>query len=151
MEKSKQALCKWIGIILFVVGIGLLVGGVYGWQNFKRISQEYSQTTARIESIEKYYDHSAGKKHLHHWVTASYEVEGKQYKERLNFYSSMMKVGEDINILYNPHDPLQVRSLDFEPFIYLALLLSGGLLLISAFAFPRLMRRIFLKNAQNKE
>lgn len=147
MEKSQQALCKWIRGILLFVSVGLLAAAGFGWQNFEKINKEYRRTTARIESIERHYDSSAGKKRVYLRAIASYEVEGKQYREKLNFYSSMMKVGEDINILYNPRDPLQLRSLDFEPFVYLALFIGGLMLLVSAFVFPRLMRKVFLKNS----
>lgn len=137
---------KLVRCILFVVGIGILIGGAYGLSYVKRIDKEYVSTVAKIEHIQKYTKRSSKRVNNHYDVTVTYMVAGKQYSEKLNSYSSSMKVGNNIDLKYNPENPSDIRSVDIEHSIFVVMIFVGVTILLSYLFAPYLFKK--LKNEE---
>lgn len=140
---------KLICYILLIVGIGIVVGGIYGLTNVKRIDKEYIPTVAKIENIQKYTKRSSSRRvSTHYDVVVTYMVAGKQYRENLKSYSSTMKIGANIELKYNPENPSDIRSVEIEHTIFVVMIFVGVTLLISYLFAPYLFRK--LKNGKQR-
>lgn len=139
---------KLIILILFIIGVGFIVGGAYGLSYIKEIDKEYVFTTAKIESIKQYKEFRQRKWHWYHEVIVSYTANGKMYTENLNSHSSSMKEGDSITLKYNPKQPSDIRSVEVENIIFLVMIFCGVTLLITALFTPYLFR--MLNNRKNR-
>lgn len=133
---------KLIRYILFIVGTGIVTGGVYGLSYIKKIDKEYISTVAKIENIKKYTKRSSKRISAHYDVTVSYVVAEKQYHEQLNFYSATMKVGNNIELKYNPENPSDIRSVEIEHLIFIVMIFVGITILISYLFTPYLFSKL---------
>lgn len=142
---TKQLLiCRLVLLILFVVGSGMIAGGIWGISNVKRIDKDYISTTAKIENIKKYKKQINGKLTTMYDVTVSYEAGGKMCTGMLNTYSSSMNIGDNIRLKYNPREVTEIHSVEIEHIIYVVLIVVGAILLISCLFMPALFRKLHL-------
>lgn len=88
-----------IGFVFLVIGGSFLVAD-------HNAQQHYHTADAQITDIESYQG-SDGERRHHIWV--SYTVEGTAYESLLSYYSSSMRVGQRLEIRYNPEDPYEVQ------------------------------------------
>lgn len=115
------------GIFLFT-GICMLIGGIAAFifnQNFKQGAREVEGV---ITDIKTHYDMD-GDSHRDVWVT--YTVDGREYTEEINFYSSSMYEGKEIELLVDMMYPTRIQSTSGSLFLVLML---GGMGLIFALA-----------------
>ena len=98
----------FIGLVILLIGIGLSVHNY----NFMKTTKE---TTAVIEEIRVYHhrDNSS------YDVYISYFVEGKEYYNRLNYYSSNMYKGKEITIHYDQNNPNHIVVSNFFDYVLL--------------------------------
>lgn len=111
------------GVFLFV-GICMLFGSVAAFisnQKFKEIAVEVQGV---ITEIRTYYDSDD---EAHHDVWVAYSMNGSNYNEEINFYSSSMYEGKEIDLLVDPSYPTRVRSVSGNVFLVCIL---GGMGLI---------------------
>lgn len=137
---------KLIRYTLLIVGLGITVGGAYGLSYVEKIDKEYVSTTAKIENIQMYTKHSGKRLRTNYDVVVSYMVAGKQYREKLNSYSSTMEIGGNIELKYNPENPSDIRSVEIEHTIFVAMIFVGLTILISYLFAPYLFGK--LKNGK---
>lgn len=132
------------GIFLFT-GICMLIGGIAAFvsnQNFKQSAREIEGV---ITDIKTHYD-SDGDSHHDVWVT--YTVDGREYTEEINFYSSSMYEGKEIELLVDMMYPTRIRSTSGNLFLVLML---GGMGLIFALAGGCVMLVPLRKKASMKK
>lgn len=129
-------------LTLFLIGFGMIAGGIWGVSNANRIDKEYISATAKIENIKKYRERRHGKNRTRHDVIVSYMVNGKVYTGNLNAYSSFMQVGDSIPLKYNPHQVTEIRSVEIEHIIFVVMIIAGVIVLISDLFMPRLFRKL---------
>lgn len=139
---NRLLICRVILFILLIIGIGLLTVGTWGVLNLKKIDKEYITTKAKIENIKKYRERRHGKTHIHYEVIVSYAANGKLYTENLNTYSSLMEIGDSIQLKYNPQKPSETHATEFEFILYIVLIFCGIIILITGLFIPRLFRRL---------
>ena len=111
-----------IGAIFVIIGLAVF-GSIFNYEN-------KVDTVGTITGISSYY--SGTNHNRNHEVYVSYTVEGKEYKSRLNSYSSSFYEGKEIDIYYDKDNPnkIGVKSLDLLflifPGIGLIFLIIGG-------------------------
>lgn len=141
MNKKKQVK-RMILIILCVAGAALATGGGCFYAYVGKIEKEYKPVVAKIENIEKHTQRRHGETEIRYDVTVSYQVDGVHYTSPINEYSSLMKIGQSIDLMYNPADPNEVRSTKIEKTIAVVLFTTGVFLLIVTWlVMPRILKR----------
>lgn len=139
MKKNRNgSLAEVIVFAVFaIVGIGMLIGGVFFLKSsleFKKIAKE---TTATISEIRTSTDREGD---VHHSVYVTYKVNGEEYEDRpLNFYSSSMYQGKKLTILYDPDNPNRIGSESNTTFTA-ALLMGMGVIFGSVGIVPLLLK-----------
>lgn len=133
---------KMIRYTLLIVGIGMMVAGGYGLSYTKRMDKEYIPIVAKIDNIQTNTRHSGKKARVNYDVRVSYVVDGNQYLEKLNSYSADMEIGSNINLKYNPENPSDIRSVEIEHTIFLAMAFVGLTILLSYFFAPYLFKKL---------
>lgn len=112
LEKIAWTIFIGIGIIFLVIGI-FICFDIFNYDN-------KVDTVGVITEITPYTDSDYD---LKHEVNVSYTVEGKQYKSRLNGYSSDFYEGKEIEIYYNKDNPNKIgmKSLDLVFLIFIGI------------------------------
>lgn len=113
MERYKWSFVHtFIGVIFFLVGAVFLIimaANTSAWAEFKK---DAVPVTAEITDIDTYTKRSVSskKRKTYHDVYIEYEYEGKTYTGELNYYSSGMKRGDDVEIFIDPENPSESKS-----------------------------------------
>ena len=126
MKENKLENLIWvifasIGAIFVIIGL-VVFGSVFNYEN-------KVDTVGTITEISSYRSTNHNRNHE---VYVSYTVEGKEYKSKLNSYSSSFYEGKEIDIYYDKDNPnkIGVKSLDLLflifPGIGLIFLIIGG-------------------------
>lgn len=99
-----------IGIIFAFLGVTFIIAGIIVSAQTKSFLNKSEQTEAVISQIEADHYKMNGKRRINYDVWVKYTVEGIQYEELLNYYSSSMCAGDIITINYDPNDPSRILS-----------------------------------------
>jgi len=93
-----------VGIVVIIIAI---MHGIY-IANFRETAME---TTAVITEIHTYSERHYDSDHdtVYHDVYVAFEIDDKEYAGKLNSYSSGMKEGGKVQILYAPENPNNFR------------------------------------------
>ncbi len=118
--KSAAGVTNLIGIVFFLVGILLIIVSVFTYVGNKQFESNAEKIMATITDIDTYRTRSNGKTKTRHNVYIEYEVDGKVYNRELNYYTSSMYEGKEIEVMYNPNNPADVRAYENIAFIILA-------------------------------
>ncbi|MBQ9826624.1 MAG: DUF3592 domain-containing protein [Firmicutes bacterium] len=117
-----------LGIILLIFGIASM--GVKDARNYIKVSAVVS----RAELVQEAYTDSDSTHHdAEYEIHVKYTVAGREYESELGILSDV-KVGDQMNVYYNPADPsevVQMRNQAIIPYIFVgvgALALIGGIL-----------------------
>lgn len=126
MKTNKVENLIWI--IFTVIGmIFILIGLVLGINIFNYDNKE--NTIGTIANISSYIDYEGDRNYE---VFVTYNVNGKEYESKLNYYSSGFYEGKEIEIYYDKDNPskIGVKSLDLLflifPGIGLIFFIIGG-------------------------
>jgi hypothetical protein len=145
MEEKKSG---GIGIFILLgcIGIGLIALGIGLFVSHENFRQNAVETEATIVEIESYYVSSGDDEELRHSVLVQFEADGKAYEGYLGSYSSFMKEGGSVKIIYDPADPNDFRSSSagIGPFI-VCLVVGGG---FSFFGISGLVNAKFRKKKE---
>jgi uncharacterized protein (UPF0333 family) len=116
-----------IGIIFFTIGCFILVSTV-------KFKEKAEVTDAVITDIEvDSYRGSNGKRQTSHDVFVKYTVDGEEYESEYGEYTSGMRVGQEVEVYYDPENPGDARTGSyFLPVIFMGI---GGLFIVIGFAF----------------
>lgn len=95
-------------IIFSIVGIGLLVGGIFYYMNYNNFKSKAEEVTGEISRIESYYDSDHD---LRHQVYVSYTYDGVYCEDvSIGSYSSSMYEGKKITLLCDPENPHHIME-----------------------------------------
>ena len=130
--KNKQS--KKAFIILVIIGAALLIGSVAVYINSANFAKTAQETTATITRIETEYDtDSDGDTTITHIVFVKFEVAGKEYSGKLDFYSAGMREGGKVTILYDPDNPQKFRSKSGSKSATIIMAIMGIVVLFAGF------------------
>lgn len=93
----------------------------------------YEKTSAAIVSIEEdpnYIPDPDSTNDKQYIVKVKYTVDGKEYTTDYGFYSPSYKVGDTVEIQYDPKDPSKTAAPQGPIFGYIALGVGGGILVL---------------------
>ena len=109
INNTAQAEAKIMRIILTVfgaIGVLFIAIAVFAFFNEKTKQETYVVTTAEITGFNG-----------DDYPYITYTVDGKEYENRLNYSSSSMKVGQQIKIAYDPHDPYSITTTGLSAYL----------------------------------
>lgn len=128
MERYKWSFAPTlIGVIFFLFGVAFLIVpaiSIAEWTEFKKDAVPVSAT---ITDISTHTTRRTGshKRRTTHDVYVEYEYEGKTYSEELDYYTSGMREGDNVDILIDPDNPSKNRS---EPYLFAGIMAIFGLI-----------------------
>jgi len=96
----------WGLVICTVLGIGLMIGGVYAIidnENFKKYTLETEAIVTKID------EHTGSDGDSHYYVIVTFSVNGTEYTGDLGYYPKIAMKGDRINIRYDPENPQKFR------------------------------------------
>lgn len=96
-----------IGIIFFLVGIGMLGGSLVAVISEINIKKHFQEVQGVIAEIQEYRDSDGDKSHS---VFVEYSIMGRKHGARLSEYSSNWYEGKDITLYVDPEDPGRVKT-----------------------------------------
>ena len=106
---SNKKLLTILGFVFLLVGLVVLIIGIYGTQVSGRKYSGGEKVTAEITDIvvgtDGYRRGNSGS-NITHEVYVSYTYQGRAYSEvQLGYYDQSMFVGKQIELQVNPNDP----------------------------------------------
>lgn len=119
------------GGIFALVGIGLLIGGLFWLTSTKKFISNAEVVSATITEIDSYRDSDGDYQYR---VFVAYEYGGRDYDVALSEYSSSMYEGKVISVYVDPDNPGRVRGKSMAYFGPIMLMGMGGL--FSAIGLP---------------
>lgn len=123
-----------MGMIFFLVGLGLVFGGVKYTISTKEKISESEVIMGEITEIHTWYDSDGDS---HHDVFVEYEYDGKEYDRELNSYSSSMYEGKEIELYVRPDAPGDATAVSMANFGSYMLLGMGAIFAIVGFFIMR--------------
>lgn len=121
-QKSGSSIVFVIIFALVFIGVGIYLSV----REFEFINGG-AKTQATIVDIEAYYDSDGD---LNHRVYVTYTVDGTVYNERLDTYTSSMRVGDTVPIRYMPDNPSNIAYAKFNFLFPVIFILCGVLVLV---------------------
>lgn len=113
-----------LGSIFMFISILFIVITILTSKSTKEFMENAEPTTATIVDIDTYY-YRGNKKHN---VYVSYFVDGVNYTSELDFYSSMMNIGDNIEVYYDPDSPYHIMSVEGNEIM---IIIQGVFIIIS--------------------
>ena len=115
------------GVIMLCIGIISIVNSM----NFRKNSEQVTGVISHIETRREHHLDS-GSTEVHD-VYVKYTVNGQEYEQELGFYESSMYAGKEIEIFYNPENPMEIKGNDGA--ISIILPLMGVVFLVIGLVF----------------
>ncbi len=121
---------QWLHISLFILGLSLLILFLKKLVQVLRLVKNGIKTTAEVVRIDSYKDE--GQK----MYTPVFEYQDRNnvkqlYISPISSSRSTYKVGDSIQVIYNPHNSKEVRTISFwNLYGYIGLMGIMGLLLL---------------------
>ena len=97
----------FISKLFIIIGIIIMLISIIIYQNELKFEKSAIQGIANITDIQSYSNSDGEIKHV---VYVSFEVDNIQYGGKLGYYSSNMKEGDTIEILYKAENPNEFRA-----------------------------------------
>lgn len=111
MERYKWSFpFTFIGVIFFLFGVIFVIiaaANIAGWEEFRK---DAVSVNATITDIDTHTERRGKKKKTYHDVFVEYEYEGVTYSDELDYYTSGMREGDDVEIYVDPERPSDSRS-----------------------------------------
>ena len=114
--KSVRKIMIFLGSLFTFIGLITLGLGVWLYINTQSFKENAKQTEARIIDIQSEYRNED----IDYNVYVTFNVDGKIYYGELNYYTSSMNIGDQVKIYYDPDNPNNFRSNNFEIGIIIA-------------------------------
>lgn len=137
-----------IGIIFAFIGVTFIIAGFIVSAQTKSFLNNSEQTDAVISQIEADHYKMNGKRRINYDVWVKYTVDGIQYEEFLNYYSSSMHEGDIITINYDPNDPSKIISSSGSIVIVLVFIPIGGVFALLGFIL--IIQKIISDSSRDK-
>lgn len=135
-KKCFMSLCLIFSIIFFLVGVCAIIGSIFIKAEADNFIQNGVKIEATILSIE---EHGSGEDR--YWeVFVEYEINGIEYTNKINHYSSKMYEGQNIQIRYLTDNPNEIVYAEKEYSLFWWFLIGG----IISFAVSTILLFVFL-------
>lgn len=129
MKRDKSEF--WMFSIFAIVGLGLIIGAIIATISHVKFMKSAEPVSAKIERIES---RRGSKGKVYHDVYVSYVYEGQDYVDvPLNYYSSGMHKGQDIELICDSNNPYKVRSKGADLVLQIVLFAMGGVFFMVGF------------------
>ena len=97
------------GLICIILGAAAFYAAYTQASSWNRFKQTAVQTTAVITDIQKHRtrtrSHGKTKTKTRYEVTVTYNVDGQDYSTQLGYHTSLMRIGGEVPIYYDPAEP----------------------------------------------
>ncbi|MCM1301055.1 MAG: DUF3592 domain-containing protein [Alistipes senegalensis] len=123
-----------LGLVCLSAGIGLL-------RHADTVDRTYESVTGTIERIDRYRRVVRGKTRTHYDVTVRYEVDGRGHIGKVNFYRWSMRVGDPIELKYDPADPSRIEMPQEGHLFGWILFGCGVFVFVTGLCVPLLLRK----------
>lgn len=120
--RGAEGTTNFIGIMFLLFGIFMIVASVVMFVGNKKFEASAEKTMAVITDIDTYTTGSGDDRTTHHDVYVEYRVGRQVYESMLDYYSASMHVGKEIEVMYNPADPDDIRGSKNFSWLILALI-----------------------------
>ena len=114
----------------------------------------YAEVEAEVVSVAQYTDYDGDS---HHEIYVNYIVDGEKYKQKLNYWSEDLEVGDTAIIKYDIRNPKIIKTTDtftvlivIEVSISVALYVVTTWLIIRKIRFDKKLKKKMLKRQQAK-
>lgn len=126
--RGTEGTTNLLGIVFLLVGVIMIVASVCTFVAEKKFEAKAETTTAVITEIDTYTTGSGDDRTTHHDVYVEYRVDRQVYNGMLNTYTSSMYEGKEIEVMYDPENPGNVRVSNYiAPIILIFMgLIFGG-------------------------
>lgn len=95
-------------VLLTVIGAAVVIVSLFAFANNLRSGKKYEETTGVIVSIDEF---RGADDQYEYSVRVNYGANGMFFKDaEYGAYSSSMKVGDSVTVLYNPEDPSDIKA-----------------------------------------
>ena len=121
-----------VGVIFGIVGLCMLVGGLFWLVNERDFLERAEIIDAEITRIYTSVDSDGDRSHS---VYVEYVYRGVSYSERLSEYSSSMTEGKEIQLYIDPENPTRIRYTNMAYFGPVFLMSMGVLFLTMGVIF----------------
>jgi len=127
--RGAEGTINLLGIVFLLVGVIMIVASIVTFVSNKQFEASAEKTMAVITEIDRYTTGSGDDRTTHHDVYVEYRVDRQVYNCMLNTYNSSMYEGKEIEVMYNPDAPGDVRVNDYTAPIILVFmgLIFGGI------------------------
>ncbi len=103
----KAKFTEWsIAIVFSIVGVGLIVVGIYFAISIAKFKDNAIETTARVMSVSRHTDSDGDTSYT---VYVTYNVSGKTYNNSYST-SSYINEGDSVKVYYDKNDPRNMRT-----------------------------------------
>lgn len=107
MKKNQNILEIILFSIFSIVGVFFLIAGIIWYQVASNKEKTFIKTEATITYIGKSSTYGSEQKRM---VEVEFQVDGKKYEAELSEWNHGMKVGNVLEILYNPENPNEIMG-----------------------------------------
>ncbi len=118
--RSAEGTINIIGIAFLFFGVLMITISIVTFVGAKKFEANAEKTIAVITDIDTYRTGSGDNRTTHHDVYVEYRVDRQVYNGMLDYYSSSMYVGKEIEVMYNPNNPADIRGSSNFTWIILA-------------------------------
>lgn len=126
-DQAKQLIVLIFGLI----GCIFIAVGVLLYKIDNRYKENGVETTAVIEEIGTHIGHNGRREHA---VIVSYTAGDHRYEEELGFYSSSMRIGDEVTIYYLPDNPRKITKKEGGKLLSIIFSSVGAVMAIVAIA-----------------
>lgn len=134
IEKIASNSKKIIGGIVCVLIIGFGILCVVKDNEFSDNSMSIVATVSRIEKTEKRdFDNN---RYIDTEVYVKYNVDGKQYEEKIDINANDLTQGSRVNIYYNVNNPKEIKNSNEIKYTGYIIIAAGVIFLIGCLLFP---------------
>lgn len=128
---ENATMLRIVHIMLYVIGAGVLLFGIFLLLKTFKIENRYTLITAKVENVEKHkvYRRNESPNVIYSDVTISYRVDNKVRRTAFRARLFSVKVGESFVVGYNPENPSEVYPVQLNKSLSVKLIFCGLLLL----------------------
>lgn len=114
-QKSQKGQNVLSGIIIFLFGSALLMIALYVHKTNKdffetAVPKQGTITQIKSNSSSTHSTHNTHKAKKKPTVYVSYKIDGEAYESTLGYYTSGMRVGDSVEVWYQPGNPYKIKS-----------------------------------------
>lgn len=121
--RSAEGTINIVGIAFLFFGVLMIIVSIVTFVGAKKFEASAEKTMAVITDIDTYRTGSGDDRTTHHDVYVEYRVDRQVYNGMLDYYSSSMYVGKEIEVMYNPNNPADIRG--SSNFVWIILAFMG--------------------------